>query len=94
MSANMKAWAKANPTLAAKVKKGQSGYDAIQSVLKGSKTKPSKPAAKPTGSKAKPTKRPLTAPIKNIEDTDFFKKEREKKKKRLSGMPLSSRNIG
>ena len=48
----MKAWAKANPTLAAKVKKGQSGYDAIQSVLKGSKTKSSKPAAKSTKSKA------------------------------------------
>jgi hypothetical protein len=50
--------------------------------------------AKPT-SKAKSTKRPLTAPIKKIEETDFFKKERDKKKKqRLSGMPLSNRNIG
>ncbi len=96
MSANMKAWAKANPTLAAKVKKGQSGYDAIQSVVKGSKTKPTKPTAKSTGSKAKPTKRPLTAPIKNIEDTNFFKKERDKKKKnrRLSGMPLNSIRSG
>ena len=30
---NMKAWAKANPSLAKKVKKGQAGYEAIQSVI-------------------------------------------------------------
>ena len=56
--------------------------------------KKAKPAAKTTGSKAKPTKRPLTAPIKNIKDTNFFKKERDKRRRRLSGMPLSNRNIG
>lgn len=32
----MQMWAKANPTLAAKVKPGQSGYDVIQSTLAGS----------------------------------------------------------
>lgn len=38
MDANYKAWAKANPTLAKKVKKGQAGYRAINST--STKTKP------------------------------------------------------
>lgn len=38
---NMKAWAKANPDLAKKVKKGQAGYEAIQSVINpNAKAKP------------------------------------------------------
>ena len=46
MDANYKAWAKANPKLAAKVKKGQSGYKALNS-------KP-KPSSSTTASKPKP----------------------------------------
>ena len=38
MDENYKRWAKANPKLAAKVKKGQAGYDAINS--KGNSSSP------------------------------------------------------
>ena len=40
---NMKAWAKANPGLAKKVKKGQEGYKAIQSVINPNKNNEKKP---------------------------------------------------
>ena len=57
---NMKAWAKANPDLAKKVKKGQAGYEAIQSVINpNAKAKPAnigpvKDGAKYARSLAKP----------------------------------------
>ena len=65
-SANMSAWAKANPKLAAKVKPGQSGYKAIQSTTSspasgagrqalsmGSKSSPSSSSASSSMSSAK-----------------------------------------
>jgi hypothetical protein len=45
MNANYKAWAAANPTLAAKVKQGQSGYEAIKG-----KPAPTNEAASPAKS--------------------------------------------
>ncbi len=71
----MKAWAKANPTLAAKVKKGQSGYDAIQSVVKGSKAKP---AAKST--KAKPATSANAQNLRAGRSPDPTPKKKKKKK--------------
>jgi len=47
MNANYKAWAAANPTLAAKVKRGQSGYEAIKG-----KPAPANEAASPAKSDA------------------------------------------
>ena len=76
MDANYRAWAKANPTLAKKVKKGQSGYKAINSSsstpraagpehardLRSGPTPPKRTSLKTTATKTtKPTKqKPLT----------------------------------
>ena len=76
MDANYKAWAKANPTLAKKVKKGQAGYKAINSSsskaasaadaqnLRSGPTPPKRTSLKTTATKpTKPTK-PATKPTK------------------------------
>ena len=82
MDANYKAWAKANPGLAKKVKKGQSGYKAIKSSspkaasaadaqnLKSGPTPPKRTSLKTTTAKPaekKPAKqKPLTVPTNKI----------------------------
>ena len=81
MDANYKAWAKANPGLAKKVKKGQSGYKAINSSSKAAKpsdgqnlksgpTPPKRTSLKATSAKPadkKPAKqKPLTVPTNKI----------------------------
>jgi hypothetical protein len=81
MDANYKAWAKANPGLAKKVKKGQSGYKAINSSSKAAKpsdgqnlksgpTPPKRTSLKTTPAKPadkKPAKqKPLTVPTNKI----------------------------
>ena len=81
MDANYKAWAKANPTLAKKVKKGQAGYKAIKSSspkaasaadaqnLRSGPTPPKRTSLKTTTTKpaTKPTKqKPLTVPTNRI----------------------------
>ena len=76
MDANYKAWAKANPTLAKKVKKGQAGYKAVKSSspkaasaadaqnLRSGPTPPKRTSLKTTATKpTKPTK-PATKPTK------------------------------
>ena len=82
MDANYKAWAKANPGLAKKVKKGQAGYKAIKSSspkaassadaqnLKSGPTPPKRTSLKTTPAKPadkKPAKqKPLTVPTNKI----------------------------
>jgi hypothetical protein len=58
---DMQTWAKANPTLAAKVKPGQTGYKSIQSVVKPPKV--NKGSVKSTSSTVKAPKPPSTPKV-------------------------------
>tara|TARA_B110000444_G_scaffold228556_1_gene234427 strand:+ start:89 stop:658 length:570 start_codon:yes stop_codon:yes gene_type:complete len=61
MDSNMAAWAKANPALAKKVKKGQSGYAAIQKALGNAPAAPKSTGAfKPGGTSKFPAGRTST----------------------------------
>ena len=105
MDENYKRWAKANPKLAAKVKKGQAGYDAIKgSGSSSSSTKGSSNGAPGASGAAqreqqrqaqaanpKSTKKATSNASKAVNNA----KNKDKKKKRLlSGRPLNNRNVG
>ena len=47
MDENYATWARANPGLAKKVKKGQAGYEAIQRVINPAKAEPEQPITPP-----------------------------------------------
>ena len=80
MDANYKAWAKANPTLAKKVKKGQAGYNAINN--KPDKPKQSAKSAVLAGISA--AKKSDTQPAKPNKTKSALQIQAEKRKKKKS----------
>jgi hypothetical protein len=76
---DMQQWAKANPTLAAKVKPGQSGYEDIQKLDLPQLNKP-RPEQKQDQT---PTQGPSTAKIDTKDVDNALKAEMERQKKRM-----------
>ena len=77
MDANYKAWAKANPALAKKVKKGQAGYNAINN-----KPTPSVPANRGAGNGAPGAQTKKTEPAKPKKAKSALETAAERRKKK------------